>query len=96
VPGEYAMLAVGDTGTGMTKNVLERVFEPFFTTKDRGVGSGLGLAQVYGFIKQSGGHAQIDSELGAGTTVKLYLPRLAAGPDGLDDRPERNSVAGAA
>ncbi|BBK32939.1 PAS domain S-box-containing protein [Stella humosa] len=74
-PGEYVMLSVMDTGTGMTPDVLAKAFEPFFTTKKVGEGSGLGLAQVYGFAKQSGGGVAIDTEAGQGTTIRVYLPR---------------------
>ncbi|MBB6092516.1 PAS domain S-box-containing protein [Povalibacter uvarum] len=74
-PGEYAVLEVLDTGTGMPPDTLKRVFEPFFTTKDVGKGSGLGLPMVYGFVRQSGGHVRITSTVGKGTTVQLFLPR---------------------
>jgi CheY-like chemotaxis protein len=75
VPGHYVLVAVSDSGTGMAPEIVEKVFQPFFTTKGEGKGSGLGLSMVYGFIKQSGGHIQIYSEVGHGTSIKMYLPR---------------------
>ena len=89
IPGRYVVLSISDSGTGIDEPTLSRVFEPFFTTKDVGDGTGLGLSMVYGFAKQSGGHAEINSTPGTGTTVRLYLPEFERGEDQNDEVSDR-------
>ncbi|MGR3200180.1 MAG: PAS domain S-box protein [Paracoccus sp. (in: a-proteobacteria)] len=86
VSGEYVMLSVSDTGSGIRPEILEKVFDPFFSTKPEGRGSGLGLSMVYGFVRQSGGHVKIDSKVGVGTTITLYLPRNQRPEDEIERR----------
>ncbi|MET0857926.1 MAG: response regulator [Telluria sp.] len=93
-PGPYVMLAVSDSGSGMSAEVLQNAVEPFFTTKPEGHGTGLGLSMVYGFVTQSGGHLQIDSDVGVGTTVRIYLPRSFAAAEVAAVPAPREAVGG--
>ncbi|HET6431358.1 PAS domain S-box protein [Dyella sp.] len=92
--GEYVVLAISDTGCGMSPEVIEKVFEPFFTTKPEGRGTGLGLSMVYGFVKQSGGHVKIASTPGQGSTIRLYLPRCKRPEDAPTAPPDTGPVVG--
>lgn len=93
VPGEYVVVSVTDTGSGMPPEVMAKVFEPFYSTKPEGKGSGLGLSMVYGFVKQTGGHIRLYSEVGEGTTIRLYLPRSTR-PEDVITRREGGAVSG--
>ncbi len=94
LPGDYVLLSVSDTGTGIAPDVLKQVYDPFFTTKDVGKGTGLGLSMVWGFVDQTGGHVDIDSEPGRGTCAKIYLPKSGVALEGDDDNLDGECVEG--
>jgi len=93
-PGEHILLAVSDSGTGIDPAILPHIFEPFFTTKEKGKGTGLGLATIYGIVQQSGGHISVQSQAGAGSTFKIFLPRVPAAAAGLDPDPRSSQQPG--